>query len=86
MPEIPYQDDQVIEILIDGAPDWIPIVQGSMRAVEVGLSPDQTLPGIVAKDRMDGTEIFCYALKLVAVKFQVGDSVSTPTADGRLLP
>lgn len=91
MPEIPYQDDQVTEILIEGAPDWIPVKRGSFRAIEVGFDKDETRTrmGLTAVDKMDGSEVFFYVERLIAVKYTLEESHSASgvhTADGRLLP
>lgn len=90
MAEIPYQDDQVTEILIEGAPDWLPVKRGSFEAIKVGMSNQEaTRWGLKAIDRMDGSEVFLYVERLIAVKYSLEESTSgyhTPTADGRLLP
>jgi hypothetical protein len=95
MPEIPYQDDQVTEILIEGAPDWIPVKRGTFQAIEVGfekanINEDaRTRMGLTAVDKMDGSEVFFYVERLIAVKYTFEESHSASgvhTADGRLLP
>lgn len=93
MPEIPYQDDQVVEVLIADAPDWTPIKRGSLRAMKVGTGDwggePITRDGIEVIDQMDGKHIFFFADRLAAVKYIFDDEENTtgiPTADGRLLP
>jgi hypothetical protein len=90
MPEIPYQDDQVVEILIDGTPEWLPIVKGSLKVVEIGFplgSGDTAVRmGFTVVDAIDKKEVFFYVERLVAVKYTFEETVSTKTADGRLLP
>lgn len=89
MPEIPYQDDQVTEVLIEGAPDWLAIKRGSMRVIEVGFNragddgqPPYTRFGFTAIDKIDGAEVFFYVERLIAVKYTFEEA---PT-EGRLLP
>lgn len=88
MPEIPYQDDQVIEVLIEGAPDWIPVVRGSFKAIEVAIPGSELRQwGILTRDQMDGKEIFFYANRLAGVKFSFEDTPhGVRPADGRILP
>lgn len=91
---IPYEDNQVTEILIEGAPDWTPVKRGSFEAVLVskeGSPTEEATPkrwGIRAIDKMDGSQVFCYVERLVAVKYTTEEDIAsgiTPR-DGRLLP
>lgn len=83
----PYEDDQVTEILIDGAPDWLPIKRGSFEVIEVSIDP-ATRTAITAIDKMDGSSIFFYPNRLIAVKFTTNEesSIGIHPLDGRLLP
>lgn len=91
---IPYEDDQVTEILIQGAPDWLPIKRGSFTVVNVEFdSPliegeKRARTGLTAVDKMDGQEVFFWTDYLVAVKYSTeeGNPTGISPADGRLLP
>lgn len=88
MSSFPYEDDQVTELLIDGAPDWIPLKRGSYQAIEVELGTTGKRWGIKAIDKMDGQDVFFFAERLIAVKYTTEDTNTagiTPM-DGRMLP
>lgn len=90
----PYQDDQVTEILIQGAPDWLPIKRGSFAAVNVTYdSPlidgeKRTRVGLTAVDKMDGSEVFFWTDHLIAVKYtsEEQNTAGITPMDGRMLP
>lgn len=84
---IPYEDNQVIEILIEGAPDWLPIVRGSYEPVDVELNEFKRW-GIRAVDKMDGSNVFLWGERLIAVKYTTEEQTASgiSPADGRLLP
>lgn len=84
---IPYEEEQVIEILIEGAPDWLPIVRGSYESVQVEFQELKRW-GVKAVDKMDGSQVFLWGERLIAVKYTTEDQTASgiSPADGRLLP
>lgn len=90
----PYEDEQVTEILIQGAPDWLPIKRGSFTVVTVEYeSPlisgeKRSRTGLTAVDKMDGQEVFFWTDYLIAVKYSSEDqnTAGITPMDGRMLP
>lgn len=84
---IPYEDEQVTEILIQGAPDWLPIKRGTFTVVEVDFD-GRKRTGLTAVDKMDGQEVFFWTDYLVAVKYtsEANNSGNVTPMDGRMLP
>ena len=83
---IPYENEQVTEILIEGHSEWIAIKKGSFQAVKVG---EHAHEGVIVVEKYTSDQIFFFAETLKAVKFRTDEVTTTSgigTADGRLLP